>query len=156
MSRASEVLIITGRGNGSPGGVGVIKEAVRRLLLTLKRKGVVASSETHTPGSFVVRLAPVRSLFEMVPRSRTRVVSISQADPAQLMGLPEDARTQLRRLAERSLEVLGAPRSDRFVEDEMARQFAVLTHALGTEGADRDKRFLLLIAAAHDALDETQ
>ncbi|MFI5246882.1 MAG: Smr/MutS family protein, partial [Gemmatimonadales bacterium] len=68
MSRAGEVLVITGRGRGSPGGIAVVREAVRKLLGTLKRKGVVAAVAEHTPGSWVVTLAPVRALFEAVPR----------------------------------------------------------------------------------------
>ena len=44
MARAGDVLVITGRGKGSPGGVAVVREAIRKLLGTLKRKGVVAVS----------------------------------------------------------------------------------------------------------------
>lgn len=156
MSKAGEVLIVTGRGNGSPGGIGIIREVVRKLLTTLKRKGVVSSAEMHTPGSFVVKLAPVRSLFQVTPRSRTRGLRVPPADPSELSGLAKETLTRLRRLAERALDALGAPRSERFVEDEMARQYAVLTHALGTGSGDREERFLRLIDAALDALDEPQ
>jgi len=57
VERAGEVLIVTGRGNQSDGGIPVVREAVIRLLLVLRRRGVVSGHEEHTPGSFVVTLA---------------------------------------------------------------------------------------------------
>src|SRR5689334_3336067 len=57
IDRTDEVLIITGRGNQSIGGVSVVREAVIRLLHTLKRRGVVTGHQEHTPGSFAVTLA---------------------------------------------------------------------------------------------------
>src|SRR3954463_16298455 len=56
IDRADEVLIITGRGNRSYAGVSVVREAVIRLLHTLKRRGVVKGHDEHSPGSFVVTL----------------------------------------------------------------------------------------------------
>jgi hypothetical protein len=156
MAKAGEVLVVTGRGKGSPGGVAVVREAVRRLLVTLKRKGVVSASGDHTPGSFVVTLAPVRALFETMQRSRVPTPRVPPAEPAELGALAEETRAGLRRLAERSLEILGAPRSDRFVRDEMRRQFAVLSSAVGADQSDREGRLLLLIAAAQDSFDETE
>src|ERR1035437_9658131 len=50
MARAGGVLVITGRGRASPGGIAVVREAIRKLLGTLKRKGVVAAVAEHTPG----------------------------------------------------------------------------------------------------------
>src|SRR5581483_8401542 len=72
VDRAEEVLIITGRGNQSEGGVSVVRESVLRLLHTLKRRGVVSGQEEHTPGSFVVTLAPVSALWESPKRNRGR------------------------------------------------------------------------------------
>jgi hypothetical protein len=156
MAKAGDVLVVTGRGKGSPGGVSVVREAIRRLLVTLKRKGVVSAAGDHTPGSFVVTLAPIRALFETMPRSRAPATPVPPADPAELAALAAETRARLRRLAERSLEILGAPRTDRFVHDEMTRQFAVLSSAVGAEKSDREHRLLLLIAAAQDAFDEPE
>jgi hypothetical protein len=156
MARAGEVLVITGRGKGSPGGVGVVREAVRRLLTTLRRKGVVAAIGTHTTGSFVVTLAPVRALFETAPRKRTTVERIPAGDPAELRALTPETRKQLRWLAVRSLESLGAPRTERFVLDEMKRQFAILSSMVAPDEKDREGRLQFLIAATYDAFDEAE
>jgi len=153
MARAGDVLIITGRGKGSPGGVGVVREAVQRLLTALRRKGVVAAVGAHTPGSFVVTLAPVRALFETVRRTRATTPRIAPGDPAELRALAPETRKRLRWLAERSLESLGAPRSARFVEDEMKRQFAILSSMMAPEETDREGRLQFLIAATCDAFD---
>src|SRR4051794_3816358 len=69
VERAEEVLIITGRGNQSEGGVSVVRDAVIRLLLVLKRRGVVRGHDEHTPGSFVVTLADVSALWESPKRN---------------------------------------------------------------------------------------
>jgi hypothetical protein len=155
MAKAGDVLVITGRGKGSPGGIGVVREAVVRLLATLRRKGVVAATVEHTAGSFVVTLAPVRALFETVARSRTRarVPRPRPADPAELAALEPATRAQLRWLAERSLDVLGAPRTEPFVRNEMLRQFAVLASTVPASEPDRESRLRTLIAAASDAFD---
>src|SRR5919109_1274041 len=42
IAQPGDVLIITGRGKGSPEGVSAVREAVIRLLHSLKRKGIVA------------------------------------------------------------------------------------------------------------------
>jgi hypothetical protein len=41
VEHVEEVLVITGRGNGSPGQVGVVREEIRKLLGRLRRAGVV-------------------------------------------------------------------------------------------------------------------
>jgi hypothetical protein len=148
------VLVITGRGKGSPGGVAVVREAIRKLFGTLKRKGVVASFEEHTAGSFVVTLAPVRALFETVPRSRSNDARVKPADPRELRALDAPTRAQLRALAERSLEVLGAPRTAGLVHDEMVRQFSILSSAVAPDETDREGRLQFLISAARDAFDD--
>lgn len=154
MARAGDVLVITGRGKGSPGGVAVVREAIRKLFGTLKRKGVVASFEEHTAGSFVVTLAPVRALFETVPRSRSNDARVKPADPRELRALDAPTRAQLRALAERSLEVLGAPRTAGLVHDEMVRQFSILSSAVAPDETDREGRLQFLISAARDAFDD--
>ena len=154
MARAGEVLIVTGRGKGSPGGIAVVRETVRKLLGTLKRKGVVASFGEHTAGSYVVTLAPVRALFETVPRSRSNDSRVKPADPRELQALDGATRAQLRALAERSLEVLGAPRTAGLVHDEMVRQFSILSSAVAPDETDREGRLRFLIGAARDAFDD--
>lgn len=162
IAKAGDVLVITGRGNGSPGGVGIVRESVQRLFTALKRKGVISAVTEHTPGSFVVTLASVRALFEVAPRSRERSRergrergrgprSTAPADPTQLAALDAPTRGALRRLAEFSLDTLGAPRTEAFVRDEMLRQFAVLSAAMSPDEIDRDQRLQFLIAAAQQA-----
>jgi hypothetical protein len=154
MARAGEVLVVTGRGKGSPGGIAVVREAIRKLFGTLKRKGVVASFEEHTAGSFVVTLAPVRALFETVPRSRSNDARVKPSDPREVRALDAATRAQLRSLAQRSLEVLGAPRTEGLVHDEMVRQFSILASAVAPDETDREGRLRFLIDAARDAFDD--
>lgn len=153
MLKAGELLVITGRGKGSPGGIGVVREAVSRLFRVLHRKGVIATVAEHTPGSFVVTLAPVRALFETVRRSRGPTPRVTAGSPKEFAALSPTTRAELRWLAQRSLDALGAPRSDRFVREEMVRQFSVLASAMAPEEKDRDGRLRFLIAAASDAFD---
>ncbi len=65
-----DVLVITGRGKGSPDGISAVREAVIRVLHALKRKGVVAGHQEHTAGSFVVTLASIQALLEAPRRQR--------------------------------------------------------------------------------------
>ena len=154
MARAGEVLVITGRGRGSPGGIAVVREAIRKLLGTLRRKGVVAAVAEHTPGSWVVTLAPVRALFETVPRSRANAARVKPCDPQELRGLDEQTRAELTSLAVRSLEILGVPRTGGFVHHEMTRQFSILASAVAPDETDREGRMRLLIEAACDAYND--
>ena len=152
MMRAGEVLVITGRGLGSPGGVGVVREAIVTHLGKLRRRGVVATVGEHTPGSFVVTLAPVRALFESVRRSRVRLANPDPVDQQLFAALAPETRAALQQLAECTLDELGAPRSARFVKDEMQRQFTLLSGALQPGLADPDGRLRDLIAIAMDAM----
>lgn len=136
---ASEVLIITGRGNHSPGGVSVVRETVARLLHTLKRKGVVAGHQEHSPGSFVVELAPVRQLWEAPKRQRDRSEPPPPPEPPTLEVLDPETRHLLRILAERSLEVLGVRDRDSFLQGEMLRQFGVIAASVAA-GPARESR----------------
>jgi hypothetical protein len=154
MARAGAVLVITGRGKGSPGGISVVREAIRKLLATLKRKGVVASVGEHTAGSYEVELASVRALFETAPRSRTRDAHPPRSDPGALRALAAPTRAALRALAERSLEELGAPRTAGLVHDEMVRQFAILSSAVAPGETDREGRLQFLVDAARNAFDD--
>jgi hypothetical protein len=140
VENASEVLIITGRGAGSAGHVPVVREAVRKVLFRLRREGVVAEIREHTPGSFAVRLAPLRSLFE-APRRASGQASRPGAASTAVTGLAAATRVRLRTLAERSLETLGiAAPDDKFVASEMERQFSLL--ARGAPEAVRSEAWL--------------
>lgn len=150
VDRAEEVLIITGRGNQSEGGVSVVRESVLRLLHTLKRRGVTAGHEEHTPGSFVVTLAPVAALWESPRRNRDRGVAPPPRTPPSLDELDEDSRTMLRHLAERALEGLGIKDTEEFLQGEMLRQFGAIAGSVG----DAPGREARLRAALRTALDQ--
>lgn len=134
---AEEALVITGRGNNSPDGYSPVREAIVRLLPSLRRRNVIAGYEEHTPGSFAVRFAPVTALFE-TPRRRRERSTAAPPRPPSLAGLDEETVRQLRELAHLSLAALGllAPTPAQ-VEDEMLRHFAVLSAAL-SENGDRE------------------
>jgi hypothetical protein len=134
--REPEVLVITGRGNNSDSGVSVVRSAVEGLLHRLKQRGVVRQHREHTPGSFVVLLAPVHALWDVAPRDRTIEVKQPAPDPPSLEALDRDTRLLLRQLAERSLEQLGVRGDrDRFLESEMLRQFSALSATLSSQGS---------------------
>src|SRR3954464_3422487 len=81
-----EVLIITGRGNNSEGGVSVVRSAVEGLLHRLKQRGVVLRHEEHTAGSFVITLAPVKDLWT-VRAPKQSVAEPPPPDPPSLDAL---------------------------------------------------------------------
>jgi hypothetical protein len=146
----NEVLVITGRGNNSVDGYSPVREAVVRLLPSLRRRNVIASYGEHTPGSFVVCFAPVKALFE-VPRRRREPSANPAPRPASLSALDEETLRQLRDLAVMSLAVLGLNSPTRAqLEDEMLRQYSALSAALPESG---DKEALLqqaLLRAAEE------
>ena len=131
IDRAGEVLIITGRGKGSEGGVSLIRQGVTRLLHSLRRQGVISGYHEHTSGSLVVELAPVRALFESPRRRGSRGVPTPTVDEHALKGLEPATHKLLRQLALQTLEELGVHDAEAFVEDEMRRQFSVLTRSMG-------------------------
>ena len=151
---AGEVLIVTGRGKGSPGGVGVVREAIRKLLVTLRRRGVVADFADHTPGSFVVTLAPVSTLLEAPRRNRDRKEPAPDAPSiAALAALEPSTRELLRQLAERSLTALGTVLPAHFVDSEMMRQFSLLAAGV-PPGSGGEERLRQAIVRAIDEMDE--
>ncbi|MEO6444003.1 MAG: hypothetical protein ABIZ91_18025 [Gemmatimonadaceae bacterium] len=158
VEHAGEVLVITGRGNGSEGQVPVVREDVRRLLTRLRHAGVVSEVQEHTPGSFAIRLAPLRALFEAPARNRARASAApspsAPADPRSLEGLEVSTRALLRRLAVHSLESLGMRHPDeRFVATEMERKFAILAHG-ASQGALSDNWMRLAIERALQEYEE--
>ncbi len=148
VARALEVLIITGRGNGSADGIAVVRAGVERLCGQLKRRGVVATMREHSPGALLVALAPVSALLAPPARARHPQKSLT-ADPRTLAGLAPATRAALRALAERSLDDLGARLDDpALVEGEMLRLFAQLSPSAPTE-----PELLRLVAMTRDELD---
>ncbi len=145
-----EVLIVTGRGNNSEGGVSPVRETIIALLHSLRRRGVSVSHEEHTPGSLVVRLAPMQAVVDAPRRRREPIPARPPVDPPSLQALDEPTRALLRDLAERALEGLGVEDTQRFMEGEMLRQFSAIAAAV-PEGPGRDER---LRAALRVALDQ--
>lgn len=136
VARAGEVLIVTGRGRGSEGGVSVVREAIHALLHVLRRRGVVREFREHTAGSFVVTLAQIAELWEAPRRKRDRGKADPPDEPPSLQGLDEPTRVLLRNLAERALEGLGVKDTAEFIEGEMARQFSAIAASIGPERDD--------------------
>lgn len=143
----SEVLVITGRGNSSEDGHSVVRESIARLLRVLRRKGVIDDATQHTPGSFIVVLAPTRRLWE-APR-RNKDAPRPEPDTGPLPGLEPETAGLLRELASRSLSALGVRDVSAFLEKEMATQFGALLRGL-PDGPDRELRLRDAIRRALD------
>lgn len=150
-SGAGEVLIITGRGNGSEAGFSVVREAVAKALRQLKRQGVVDGVVEHSPGSFVATLAPMRRLWEGA--RRTSAARSETPAGALIEGLDRETASLLRALAERSLDALGVQHTEAFLQREMATQFAVCLRGV-PPGDDRDERLRAVIRRALDEDDD--
>lgn len=149
MSRASEALVITGRGNSSPDGVSVVREAIAQLFARLRRRGVIDGVVEHTPGSFVVTFAKLNAVRDAPQRSRNPHEAPPR-DPASLVALEPQTRALLRVLAKRAIEELGVEPKPSFVEQEMLAQFAAAASGV-PEGADREQRLRdVLRAALHE------
>ena len=146
VTQAGEVLIITGRGNQSEAGVSAVRQAIVRLLASLRRRGVVAEVSEHTAGSFVVRLAPISSLREAARRKGERQLRAT-LDPKTLTTLQPATRQLLRRLALRALDELGVRDAAPFVEGEMVSQFSLLAAGI-PDGPEREDRLRTAIGHA--------
>jgi len=139
VERAGELLIITGRGKGSEGGVSVVRQTILALFPSLRRRNVITRWAEHTAGSFVVTLAPISAMFE-APKRR-REPSVPLQIPESLAALSPNTLNLLRELAVASLMMLGVQNAERFVESEMTTRFAKLTAALaGAEDPDAELR----------------
>ena len=153
ISRATQVLVITGRGNQSPNGVSAVREAILSLLPSLRRRGVVSEWREHSPGSFVVKLASISSLLEAPRRKRDRTPDVATPNPESLKDLEQSTLELLRRLAIRTLESLGIREPDKFVEAEMLSKFHSLAGDINP-GQQGETRLREAIKAALDQLDE--
>lgn len=152
VQRSDELLVITGRGNNSDAGVSVVREATIRVFHELRRKGVVREFVEHTPGSFVVAVAPMSAMLDAGKRRREHEALPPPATPPTLAALDPATRDLLRVLAERSLDTLGVRERGPFVETEMLRLFGILAKSAG-DGPDREQRFRAAIESTMRDLD---
>ena len=152
VERSGELLVVTGRGNNSESGISVVRESALRVFRQLQRKGVVEGFVEHTPGSFVVTLAPIRATTSAVERPGRSDLLPPPPEPPTLAALDESTRHRLRVLAERSLDALGVRERGSFVEDEMLRLFGVLAATAG-RGPDREARLRQAIERAMSEVD---
>jgi hypothetical protein len=137
---AAEALVITGRGNRSLDGYSPVREAIARLLPSLRRRNVISGFEEHTPGSFVVTFAPVRALLE-TPKRRREKKSAANSATHDLGQVDVETVRMLRELSQMSLALLGVHSpSHRMLDSEMKKQFSQLSAALPENG---DKEALL-------------
>ena len=149
--KAQEVLIITGRGNQSVGGVGIIRQEILGMLPSLRRRGVVESWREHTPGSIIVKLAPMSALLLASKRRRDGSNAMPvEADPKSLSALSAGTLKLLRQLAVQNLESLGVNDSKAFIDQEMVRTFSTLATSISA-GEDKEEK---LRAAIRRAIDE--
>jgi hypothetical protein len=150
---ATDVLIITGRGNQSPNGISPVWEGIVALLPSLRRRGVVSEWKEHTSGSFVVRLGSISSLLDAPRRKRERGARDTTPDPESLKALDSSTLSLLRKLAVRSLESLGVRDPTNFVDAEMLAKFNLLAGGI-SPGPEGEARLREAIAAALDQLDD--
>jgi hypothetical protein len=152
VQRSGELLVVTGRGNNSDAGVSVVREATIRIFHELRRKGVVREFVEHTPGSFVVTVAPMSAMLDAGKRRREQEASPPPAAPPTLAALAPGTRNVLRVLAEHSLDALGVRERGPFLETEMLRLFGILAKSAG-DGPDRELRFRAAVESAMRDLD---
>jgi hypothetical protein len=130
VARPEEVLIITGRGNQSAGGIGVIRKEIIGMMPALRRRGIVESWREHSPGSIVVRLAPTSALFSAPRRRRDASQKKDLTQGAPISGLERETAVLLRQLALANLDALGVESDEPFVRAEMDRVFSILSSAI--------------------------
>ena len=139
MTRAKEVLVITGRGNQSVGGIGVVRQEILKMLPSLRRRGIVDSWKEHSPGSIVVQIAPMSALLEAPRRRRNNGTNDSGSSRAPgLEGLQPATIDLLRQLALQNLDLLGITDNEAFLKKEMQRTFSAMMSGIPETG-DREK-----------------
>ena len=144
VTKPEEVLIITGRGNQSAGGIGVIRKEVLGMMPGLRKRGIVESWREHSPGSVVVKLAPTSALFSAAKRRRDTGPASTAPDESHLAGLEHETLLMLRQLALRNLDALGVDHAEAFVLQEMTTIFSALTAAIpATERREESLRMSL-------------
>lgn len=130
VTKPEEVLIITGRGNQSAGGIGIIRKEILAMMPALRRRGIVESWKEHSPGSIVVKLARTSALFAAPKRRRGADKVAASPSGRSLAGLDAETTAMLRQLSLKNLDTLGVDHEDDFVHKEMERIFSMLTNAL--------------------------
>ncbi len=146
--KSQEVLIVTGRGNGSAGGIGVVRQEILGMLPGLRRRGVVESWREHSPGSIVVKLAPMSSLLSATRRKRDSGPAMPpEANPRSLSALDAETLRLLRQLAVQNLSALGVTAPAEFIEQEMIRNFSTLANAVPA-GDNREEQLREVIRMA--------
>ena len=154
VTKSQEVLIITGRGNQSVGGVGVIRQEVLGMLPSLRRRGIVESWKEHNAGSIVVKLAPMSALLQAGKRRRDDTNAMPpEVSPAALAELGAETLRLLRQLAVQNLAALGVSDVRPFVEQEMLRNFSTLASSVAA-GENREARFRDAILRAIDEISD--
>lgn len=151
VTKPEEVLVITGRGNQSAGGIGVIRKEVLAMMPGLRKRGVIESWREHSPGSIVVKLAPTSALFSAAKRRRDTKPASAATDNSDLAGLEIETILMLRQLALRNLDALGVDHAEAFVRQEMATIFSALTSAISAG----DRREEALRTSLRNALEES-
>jgi hypothetical protein len=149
VEQREQVLVITGRGNNSEGGVSPVREAAIRLFHSLRRGNVIAGHTEHTAGSFVVTLMPVSAMVEAPRRRRPSTKVPAAASPPSLDALEPETVALLRGLAENALDHLGVRERGTFLDSEMLRQFGAIAAGV-PEGAGREERLREAIRRAMD------
>lgn len=154
MTRAKEVLIITGRGNQSVGGIGVIRQEILKMLPSLRRRGIVESWKEHSPGSIVVQVAPMSALLEAPRRRRNNgAPEIASSEAPALAGLQPATLDLLKQLARQNLELLGIVNSGPYLKGEMQRTFSAMMAAIPQTG-DREQGLRDAILKAIDEVSD--
>ncbi len=151
VTKPEEVLIITGRGNQSFGGIGVIRKEILAMMPALRRRGIVESWREHSPGSIIVKLAKTSALFAAPKRRRGTDHAASSSAHGALAGLDAETTSMLRQLSLKNLDTLGVDHEDDFVSTEMERIFSMLTSAL-PQAARTEEALRMSIRNALDEL----
>ena len=152
VQKSAELLVITGRGNNSETGIAVVREAAIRVFHELRRKGVIEAFTEHTPGSFVVTVAPISAMVDAAKRRPEQEPAPIPAAAPTLAALGVETQQELRVLAERSLDALGIRERGAFVESEMLRLFGILAPSVGS-AAERESQLRMAIRRAMTELD---
>ncbi len=153
VTRAESVLIITGRGNQSAGGVSVVREEILRMLPSLRRRGIVESWREHNPGALVVTIAPLNTLLGAGRRRRDSGAPEKRSHPDSLKGLEAETYNLLHQLALARLESLAIEATDQFIEDEMTRVFSTLLSSV-PDDVNREAALRSAIRAALEDADQ--
>jgi hypothetical protein len=112
---------------------------------------VVADHREHTPGSFIVTVAPMSAL--LAAPARRREPRIAPPLPPSLAALDPETRSLLEQLARRSIQSLGVRDAEPHVESEMLRQFGAIAQGI-PEGVDREDRLRRAVRKTLDELDD--